>query len=136
MKILSCSGSQLEKSSRTSPEDAFIRSQVTFQDGDREKTFSLLYLEYFDQKFAEFTPFQEDPIIQIGNKTYDFKDVAALAALLAHPEYVNRKREYVHDLVDFQGLMKKAGWDVVKQILMKLADGKEYEVKIESHLSK
>ncbi|MBO8154903.1 MAG: hypothetical protein H0Z32_00460 [Bacillaceae bacterium] len=133
MKVIQCRGTQLEKSSRTSPEDAFVRSQVTYREGQREKTFHLLYLEYFDQKIAEFTPFKEDPVIRIGEQEFSFRDVAALAAWLHHSEYQQRKRVYIHDFTELQKVMENTDWEIVKQVLIKLADGKEYEVKTEPH---
>jgi hypothetical protein len=114
----------------TSPEDAFIRSEVTYVRNGQEKVFYLLYLEYFDKLKAEYTPFVEDPVVKVGETEYSFKDIAGLAAFIHNPDFQNQKRVYIHDLTHFQSLFEEIDWESIKQIVLKLANQSAYQLKL------
>ncbi|WP_102027152.1 hypothetical protein [Salirhabdus sp. Marseille-P4669] len=132
MEVIQIRGYQLEKSVATSPEDAFVRSEVIYHLNKEEKTLSLLFLEYFDQKRSEFTPFNDDPIMTIGEIDYTFKDVAALAALLNNPHLSRQKRIYIHDFTHFRDLYENMDWEIVKQALLKISNDSTFHVSIKS----
>ncbi|MCP8616745.1 hypothetical protein [Salirhabdus salicampi] len=128
MEIIGVNGYQLEKEMRTSPEDAFVRSEVTYFDDEKQKTFYLLYLEYFDRQFSEFTPYEHEPVMTVGDQEYHFKQIAALAALLNDSNLKYEKRRYVHDFENFKQLYEGLEWEKLNQVLMKLSDGKTYNI--------
>ena len=67
MKIISCHGYELQKAQPNTSEDFFNRSEVTFVDDDgTERTLHVLYVRYFDERFFEWTPYEQDPVFQIG----------------------------------------------------------------------
>ncbi|SET89024.1 hypothetical protein SAMN05421676_11042 [Salinibacillus kushneri] len=124
MEIKGFKGRQLEKSVPASPEDGFIRSEVAYIDNGFEKEFHMVYLEYFDQKFSEVTPYENNPIISFHNYRYEFKDVAALAVLLTYPQYKHQKRLYVPDWDQFVSLLNQVQWNTVETIIQE--ESQEY----------
>ncbi|MRG86454.1 hypothetical protein [Salinibacillus xinjiangensis] len=128
MNIQAFNGRQLEKSMPTSPEDAFIRSEASFEEDGELRVFQLVYLEYFDQKFPEILPFEEDPIFTMNSHQYDFKEVAALAVLLSHPEYRSQKRLYVPDWEQFKSLFDSVNWDSVQEVVEGLAGAQRVDL--------
>ena len=126
LEIVRVHGEQLEKSSPTSPEDGFIRSEVYYKSGDEERVLTLLYLEFFQQDLSAFTPFEEDPIYTVGEKEFYFKEIAALAALINNPFLEKQKRVDKHDIEAFHKLYENIDWDTVKQAVMKIANNAGY----------
>ena len=89
-------GYELEKEKSNTSEDFFNRSEVEFVEDGKVRTIHLLYVRYFDEKIAEHAPFgQESNSAGDGSKTA-YKDMAALAWLLQHPEARHRKRIYIN----------------------------------------
>lgn len=64
-------------------------------------------MQYFEEKLDQLTSYEQS----VGDKT--FKDIAALASLLNHPELKLRKRLFISDETAFISLF--AGFDF-KQI--------------------
>ncbi|WLD91878.1 hypothetical protein [Alkalihalobacillus sp. AL-G] len=121
MIITSCKGQELEKSQSNSPEDFFNRSVVTYKvKAGKERSFSLLYLRYFEEKIAELTPFNEDPIFEINNQPVHLRDVIGLIALNKHPEYEERHRVYINEENQFADLFKGIEADEIQQMITHL----------------
>lgn len=97
MIIKEIKGYELEKAQPNTSEDYFNRSEVTFTENGAEKTFSLLYVRYFEEIFNEFVPYENNPLFTVGDHSYSFKDVAGLLCMLKNPELKNRKRLYIND---------------------------------------
>ncbi|HET7579430.1 MAG TPA: hypothetical protein VFK33_09120 [Bacillales bacterium] len=129
MLIKKCEGVELEKSSPTSPEDAFNRSMVTFEADGRDRTFHLVYLRFFENRMNEFTPYDGDPLFTAGSREVTLKDVAALTAMIQHPEYQQRKRVYLHEEESFDDLFKGIQFDQLHHIFDALESDGRYELK-------
>lgn len=129
MNVKVCEGVELEKTSKTSPEDSFNRSVITFETDERERTFHLLYLRFFEKEMSDFTPFDEDPIFTIGNRDVRLKDVAALVTVIQNPDYQLRKRLYLNDKAKFTSLFQDIDFGEVKKIFESLEARGSYELK-------
>ncbi|HET7521823.1 MAG TPA: hypothetical protein VFJ73_00725 [Bacillales bacterium] len=129
MVIKKCEGTELEKSSPTSPEDAFARSIVTFEVDGRERTFHLTYLRFFEDSMNEFTPFAEDPIFTAGSREVRLRDTAALAAMIQNPGYRDRKRVYLNEKARFSALFKDLDFDRLKAVFETIESDGGYEWK-------
>lgn len=127
--ITKCEGAQLEKSSPASPEDSFVRSMVRFEADGREKTFHLVYLRFFEDDMAAYTPFSGDPLYTVGRREVMFKDIAAFAAFIQHPEFQNRKRVYVTDREKFTPLFQNLDYAKVKSLFETIESKGAYEFK-------
>lgn len=95
-------GVELEKEKPNTSEDFFNRSIVTYEDGGNEKELQVLYVRYFDEQAHEFSFFQENEGIEVGNRTISFKDIVALVCLLQNPSLKEKKRIYINNIKDFQ----------------------------------
>ncbi|HEU5138964.1 MAG TPA: hypothetical protein VFT51_03250 [Bacillales bacterium] len=134
MLIKKCEGVELEKSSPTSPEDAFNRSIVTFEAEGKERTFHLLYLRFFEDHLVEFLPFQQDPLFKVGDREVTIKDVAALAALIHNPSYLQRKRVYINEPEPFIAFYQNLHFDEIRNVFESLQSVGSYEWKSSSSL--
>lgn len=111
MLIRKCEGVELEKSSPTSPEDAFNRSTVTFEENGRERSFNVVYLKFFETKLER-----------------QVLDIAALCALIQHPEYRERKRLYIHNEETFVSLFENLDFKKIEEVMNRLASDGSYEL--------
>lgn len=114
MLIKDCSGNWLEPSIKTSPEDAFIRSEVTYEANGKEKQFHLVYVGFFEEAIMEASPFENDPIFTIAGKEINLRDITALIALIQYPEYRQHKRVYIHDQEQFNHLFTNINFEAIK----------------------
>lgn len=128
MQLLQCEGKELEKEKKNSPEDLFNESTVTYSDKGKVHELRVLYLKYFEADLSAFTPYDQDPILTYGEKTFYLKDTVALISLIKNPGFKNRKRVYINQQEEFEELFSEIKWDKVKDVLMKLADGKPYDL--------
>ncbi|QHE52572.1 hypothetical protein [Pontibacillus sp. HMF3514] len=128
MQLLQCKGEELEKEKKNSPEDFFNESIVKYLDKGNEHELRVLYVRYFEEDLSTFTPFDGNPVMSFGDQTFDLKDIVALVALIKKPGFKHRKRVYINQQDEFEEIFKDLKWDKVKQICMKLADGKPYEL--------
>ncbi|HEX7064215.1 MAG TPA: hypothetical protein VF199_04040 [Bacillales bacterium] len=129
MLIKKCEGVELEKSSPTSPEDAFNRSVVTFEAEGRERTFHLLYLRFFEARLAECIPFLKEALFTVEDREVTVKDVAGLAALIQNPSYQQRKRVYVNEAEPFMAFFQNLDFDEIRNIFESLQSVGSYELK-------
>ncbi|WML40420.1 hypothetical protein RCG19_01660 [Neobacillus sp. OS1-2] len=129
MLIKECKGFELEKEKSNTSEDFFNRSEVTFIEDGKEKTLHVLYVRYFDQLFAEFTPFQQDPVmVQEGNEVY-FKEMVALICLLKNPGLRSRKRLYINSKQEFASYFQDINFTKFPEIMLALKQKKGYELR-------
>ncbi|WP_408006581.1 hypothetical protein ACJROX_17995 [Pseudalkalibacillus sp. A8] len=125
MIITSITGKELEKSKSNSPEEFFNRSEVTFLDGKNEKTLAVLYVRYFDEKISEFSSFETEELFEVEGRLIHLREIVALLALKAHPEYAKRHRVYINDEVQFASLFKAIEKESLKTMVKKIvADGR------------
>lgn len=129
MIIKDCKGYELEKAQSNTSEDFFNRSEVTFLEDGEERTFHLLYLRYFDELFSTFTPFESDPIFNVGSREVMFKDIVALVCLLTNPGFRNRKRVYINTQKEFMEYFKDMKFEKIEEIFKVLESKGSYEVK-------
>lgn len=128
MQIVQCAGFELEKELKNSPEDYFNRSEVTYLDKGKEKVFSLLYVRYFGEDLSTFTPYENDPIFQIEERSVFLKDVVGLIALIKKPGYKNRKRVYVNEEEEFRELFSGLQWEKVKEVFTIIENGQLFDL--------
>lgn len=123
MLIKEIKGYELEKAQPNTSEDFFNRSEVTFNENGKEKTFYLLYLRYFDEIFNEFVPFENDPLFSIGEKPIYFKEVIGLICMLKNPELKNRKRVYINDKNELIEFCKEIDYQKLPEIVEQITKG-------------
>ncbi|MFD1018544.1 hypothetical protein [Thalassobacillus hwangdonensis] len=128
MEIRASHGEELTKSQAASPEEFFNRSEVVYFDKGQEHSLELLYLRYFDERMNEFMPYEENPIMSFGETKIDVKDVAALVALIKNPRYKHKRKIYINDYDEYAELYANINWESLQQMLLKLSDGKPYEL--------
>ncbi|WP_349407620.1 hypothetical protein [Pseudalkalibacillus sp. SCS-8] len=118
MIITSFEGEVLEKSKSNSPEEFFNRSTVHYKvDKGRIKTLSVLYVRYFEEKMAELTPFEADPIFEVDGKDIHLREVIAIQALINRPELQERTRVYINEESDFATLFDGVDIEALKNIV-------------------
>jgi hypothetical protein len=119
--IQSIAGEELEKSKSNSPEDFFTRSSVTFIAGkEQEKTLSVLYLRFFEEKLSDLTPFDSDPLFDVNGRTIHFREIVALVSLMNQPKFQDRHRIYINEEEDFTALFKGTKADELKKMVTTL----------------
>jgi hypothetical protein len=130
MILLECKGYELEKEKPNTSEDFFNRSEVKFIDDDgSEKTFHLLYVRFFEEKFSDFTPYDQDPILTVNGTEYKFRDIVGLVCMLKKPDFRKRKRVYINTEKEFCTYFKGIDFEKLPEILGTLAKQQPYELK-------
>ncbi|ASA95621.1 hypothetical protein [Anoxybacillus flavithermus] len=130
MKIISCHGYELQKAQPNTSEDFFNRSEVTFVDDDgTERTLRVLYVRYFDERFSQWTPYEQDPVFQAGGKDVYFKDIVALVCLLADPSLRTRKRVYISEEEELRRYFSSIDFAKLPEVFGSLAKQQAYDVK-------
>ena len=130
MKIISCHGYELQKAQPNTSEDFFNRSEVTFVDDDgTERTLHVLYVRYFDERFFEWTPYEQDPVFQASGKDVYFKDIVALVCLLVDPSLRTRKRVYVSEEEELRRYFSSIDFAKLPKVFESLAKQQAYDVK-------
>jgi hypothetical protein len=128
LQIIGCNGYELEKEKSNTPEDLFNRSEITFLEDGKEKTLHVLYVRYFEQIFQEFTPYQQDPIFDVGGNGVYFKDIVALVCLLKNPGLRQRKRIYLNSKQEFASYFQGIDFTKLPEIFQILKHKKSYEL--------
>ncbi|GAA0347024.1 hypothetical protein GCM10008967_41780 [Bacillus carboniphilus] len=125
MEIVSLQGKELEKALPNSPEDSFSRSEVTFKTGDKEYTFSLLYVRIFEELALQATPFNEQPLIQVEGRSYYVRDLAAFIYLIANPNARGKKEVYLPEQTQLVQAFEQVDWERIEDIVKSLnTDGR------------
>lgn len=130
MYLKECKGYELEKALPNTSEDFFSRSEVTFIEGGTEKTLHVLYVRYFEQLKGTITPFEEDPIFQVGSRDVFFRDIVAVVSLLKNSELRHRKRIYINTEKEFKNLFQDFDYAKLKMIFESLEKNNGYELQL------
>ncbi|PEY30307.1 hypothetical protein CN354_25190 [Bacillus cereus] len=128
MVIIGYAGYELEKAQPNTSEDFFNRSEVTYILGEQEKTFSVLYVRYFEEILQEITPFEGNPVFKIEEQDIYLRDIVALACFVKNKELHGQKRVYINVLEDFQNYFDDKTVVKVQNIMAELHKNKKVEI--------
>jgi hypothetical protein len=129
MIIKECRGYELEKEKSNTSEDYFNRSEITYVENGEEKQLHVLYVRYYEENFKEYTPFETNPVYQIGDKDIFIRDFVALACLLKNPGLRHRKRLYINTEREFKFYFQEVDFEKVKELLTELSTKGKVEIK-------
>ncbi|MGN7193055.1 hypothetical protein ACTHS9_02665 [Bacillus mycoides] len=128
MIIIGYAGYELEKAKSNTSEDFFNRSEVTYILNNQEKTFSVLYVRYFEEILQEITPFEGNPVYKVEEQDVYLRDIVAIACLVKDKELRAQKRLYLNELTDFQRYFDEGTVVKVQEILAELHKNKRVEI--------
>ncbi|CAM3874031.1 hypothetical protein COJ48_00380 [Bacillus cereus] len=128
MIIIGYAGYELEKAKPNTSEDFFNRSEVTYILNDQEKTFSVLYVRYFEEVLQEITPFEGNPVYKVEEQDVYLRDIVAIACLVKNKELRVQKRLYLNEVTDFQRYFDEETVGKVQEILAELHKNKRVEI--------
>ncbi|WP_191555991.1 hypothetical protein [Metabacillus idriensis] len=107
-------GYELVKEMPNTSEDFFNRSEITIVSKKMEKTFSVLYVRYFEDKFREQNPFLFE------GSDLSIKDVMALICIIQNETLLERKRLYLNTEEEFlmylQGIDLRAAIELIPEM--------------------
>lgn len=128
MIIIGYVGYELEKAKPNTSEDFFNRSEVTYILNDKERTFSVLYVRYFEEVVQEITPFEGNPVCKVENQDIYLRDIVAICCLLKENELRMQKRLYLNNIEEFQQYFDEEIVVKVQEILAELHKNKRVEI--------
>ncbi|KXY31768.1 hypothetical protein AT269_24080 [Bacillus cereus] len=128
MIIIGYAGYELEKAKPNTSEDFFNRSEVTYTLNNQEKTFSVLYVRYFEEILQEITPFEGNPVYKVEEQDVYLRDIVAIACLVKDKELRAQKRLYLNEVTDFQRYFDEGTVVKVQEILAELHKNKRVEI--------
>lgn len=107
-------GYELVKEMPNTSEDFFNRSEITIVSKKMEKTFYVLYVRYFEDKFRE-----QNPLLFEGSDL-SIKDVMALICIIQNEALLDRKRLYLNTEEEFlmylQGIDLRAAIELIPEM--------------------
>ncbi|PDY91867.1 hypothetical protein [Bacillus toyonensis] len=128
MIIIGYAGHKLEKAKPNTSEDFFNRSEVTYILNDKEKTFSVLYVRYFEEVIQEITPFEGNPVCKVEEQDIYLRDIVAICCLVKDKELRAQKRLYLNNIEEFQQYFDERTVLKVQEILAELHKNKRIEI--------
>lgn len=128
MIIIGYAGYELEKAQPNTSEDFFNRSEVTYILNNQEKTFSVLYVRYFEEILQEITSFEGNPVYKVEEQDVYLRDIVAIACLVKDKELRAQKRLYLNEVTDFQRYFDEGTVVKVQEILAELHKNKRVEI--------
>ncbi|MGG0152987.1 MULTISPECIES: hypothetical protein [Bacillus] len=128
MIIIGYAGYELEKAQPNTSEDFFNRSEVTYILNNQEKTFSVLYVRYFEEILQEITSFEGNPVYKVEEQDVYLRDIVAIACLVNNKELRAQKRLYLNEVTDFQRYFDEGTVVKVQEILAELHKNKRVEI--------
>ncbi|PHC19239.1 hypothetical protein [Bacillus toyonensis] len=128
MIIIGYAGHELEKAKPNTSEDFFNRSEVTYILNDKEKTFSVLYVRYFEEVIQEITPFEGNPVCKVEEQNIYLRDIVAICCLVKDKELRAQKRLYLNNIEEFQQYFDERTVLKVQEILAELHKNKRIEI--------
>ncbi|HDR7792535.1 TPA: hypothetical protein QCY19_001073 [Bacillus luti] len=128
MIIIGYAGYELEKAKPNTSEDFFNRSEVTYILNDKEKTFSVLYVRYFEEIVQEITNFKGNPVYKVEEQDIYLRDIVAICCLVKDKELLTQKRLYVNNIEEFQRYFDEETMVKVQEILAELHKDKRVEI--------
>ncbi|MDA2188222.1 hypothetical protein PDN08_10880 [Bacillus cereus] len=121
-------GYELEKEKPNTSEDFFNRSEVTYILNGQEKTFSVLYVRYFEEVLQEITPFEGNPVYKVEEQNIYLRDIVAICCLMKDKELRAQKRLYLNNMEEFQQYFDEGTVSKVQEILAELHKNKRVEI--------
>ncbi|MCU7662783.1 hypothetical protein [Bacillus thuringiensis] len=121
-------GYELEKAKPNTSKDFFNRSEVTYILNDKEKTFSVLYVRYFEEVLQEITPFEGNPVYKVEEQNIYLRDIVAICCLVKDRELRAQKRLYLNNMEEFQQYFDEGTVSKVQEILAELHKNKRVEI--------
>ncbi|PEP89838.1 hypothetical protein COE95_20375 [Bacillus toyonensis] len=128
MIIIGYAGHELEKAKPNTSEDFFNRSEVTYILNDKEKTFSVLYVRYFEEVIQKITPFEGNPVCKVEEQDIYLRDIVAICCLVKDKELRAQKRLYLNNIEEFQQYFDERTVLKVQEILAELHKNKRIEI--------
>lgn len=128
MIIIGYAGYELEKAKPNTSEDFFNRSEVTYILNNQEKTFSVLYVRYFEEILQEIIPFEGNSVYKVEEQDVYLRDIVAIACLVKDKELRAQKRLYLNEVTDFQRYFDEGTVVKVQEILAELHKNKRVEI--------
>ncbi|OFD51435.1 hypothetical protein BWGOE3_15190 [Bacillus mycoides] len=128
MIIIGYAGYELEKAKPNTSEDFFNRSEVTYILNNQEKTFSVLYVRYFEEILQEIISFEGNPVYKVEEQDVYLRDIVAIACLVNNKELRAQKRLYLNEVTDFQRYFDEETVVKVQEILAELHKNKRVEI--------
>ncbi|MDF9448495.1 hypothetical protein [Bacillus toyonensis] len=128
MIIIGYAGHELEKAKPNTSEDFFNRSEATYILNDKEKTFSVLYVRYFEEVIQEITPFEGNPVCKVEEQDIYLRDIVAICCLVKDKELRAQKRLYLNNIEEFQQYFDERTVLKVQEILAELHKNKRIEI--------
>ncbi|MGE7882460.1 hypothetical protein [Bacillus sp. NPDC094077] len=128
MIIIGYAGYELEKAKPNTSEDFFNRSEVTYILNDKEKTFSVLYVRYFEEVLQEVPPFEGNPVCKVEEQDIYLRDIVAICCLVKNKELCARKRLYLNNIEEFKQYFDKGTVLKVQEIMAELHKNKRVEI--------
>ncbi|KAA0766863.1 hypothetical protein [Bacillus sp. SH5-2] len=128
MIIIGYAGYELEKAKPNTSEDFFNRSEVTYILNGKEKTFSVLYLRYFEEVLQEITPFEGNPVCKVEEQDIYLRDIVAISCLVKDKVLRAQKRLYLNTIEEFKQYFNDETVVKVQEILAELHKNKRVEI--------
>ncbi|KOS28974.1 hypothetical protein ADK17_08895 [Bacillus anthracis] len=128
MIIIGYAGYELEKAKPNTSEDFFNRSEVTYILNNKERTFSVLYVRYFEEVLQGITLFEGITVCQVEEEDLHLRDIVAICCLLKENELRTQKRLYLNNIEEFQQYFDKETLLKVQEILAELHKNKRVEI--------
>ncbi|HGH7179321.1 hypothetical protein DXB51_08290 [Bacillus cereus] len=128
MIIIGYAGYELEKAKPNTSEDFFNRSEVTYILNGKEKTFSVLYLRYFEEVLQEITPFEGNPVCKVEEQDIYLRDIVAISCIVKDKELRAQKRLYLNTIEEFKQYFNGETVVKVQEILAELHKNKRVEI--------
>ena len=75
---------------------------MTYILNGKEKTFSVLYVRYFEEVLQEITPFEGNPVYKVEEQNIYLRDIVAICCLMKDKELRAQKRLYLNNMEEFQ----------------------------------
>lgn len=120
-------GYELEKAKPNTSED-FLTDAVTYILNGKEKTFSVLYVRYFEEVLQEITPFEGNPVYKVEEQNIYLRDIVAICCLVKDKELRAQKRLYLNNMEEFQQYFDEGTVSKVQEILAELHKNKRVEI--------
>jgi len=127
MRIASFYGIEMEKEMKTSFQDYFNESIVTYIKEGTEHTLSVVYLRYFEENITQFTNFQENPICIFKDREIFLCDIVGLVYLVKNYKKSNRKRIFISDGQEFSTIFNDFHLDELICVLEKVDKRESFE---------
>ncbi|MFD6442078.1 hypothetical protein ACFWDG_20315 [Peribacillus sp. NPDC060186] len=132
MRIVACNGFGLEKEKSNSPEEFFNRSVIEYIKDGEAKTLNVLYLRYFDEMVARWTPYPTNPLFKSFDRDIYMADIIAMVCIFKDPSLASRKRIYINSEQELAGYFENINFEKLEKVFISIDQAKPYDIK--SHI--